>query len=142
MRSLPAPALPLSLALMLLASPGPLAAAAQTAPDDSPGEARGDPGGGLESDPAALRHNPFQQPATPAELPAPRAPAGGGGMRIGDDWQPELRAVLQAGDASLANVDGQVLAVGERIRGYRLIQVGERSAVLARGARRLELSLE
>ncbi len=45
---------------------------------------------------------------------------------------PRLRGVLLAGPDSLVNIDGEVLALGEEIRGYRLVEVGERSAVLAR----------
>ena len=40
---------------------------------------------------------------------------------------------MQAGDASLVNVDGEILRIGEKIGGYRLASVGEGTAVFMKG---------
>ena len=54
----------------------------------------------------------------------------------------ELRAVLSAGDTSLANVGGRILRVGEEIDGYRLVAVSEGGARFARDGRSIEVPLQ
>ncbi len=72
---------------------------------------------------AALAHNPFDRPALLMQTQA-----------LADDSRldeaMQLRGVLVGGARSLANVDGKILAVGETIGEYTLIQVSETSAVL------------
>jgi hypothetical protein len=49
----------------------------------------------------------------------------------------ELRGVVLAGERSLANIGGKVVAIGEEINGYRLIAVNENNVLLDnKGARR------
>lgn len=71
----------------------------------------------------ALR-DPFARPAAPAKaeaaIPVETGPA------------PRLRAIMVAPGRSLANIDGQILAVGEWFGDYRLVKVEERSVTLAR----------
>lgn len=95
---------------------------------------------------APPRRDPFAAPALPPPAPAasPRyagAPPAPPGPPPAPPPVPELRAVLAAGSASLANIDGKLLALGEEVDGYRLIEVGDDSAVLARGRRRLRLQV-
>ena len=85
------------------------------------------------------RYDPFAAPdvlrlAPGAESPAARPPT--------RPWNPRLRAVLVAGAASLANVDGEVLALGQEVDGYRLVEVRERSAVFHHGDEERVLSLD
>jgi hypothetical protein len=83
-----------------------------------------------------LQHDPFARPfiggfgaQTP---PGAAAPA-----------QPKLRlqAVLVAGDASFANVDGVIVRVGESVHGYRLVAVHDRSAVFEKNNSKLTLTI-
>ncbi len=53
----------------------------------------------------------------------------------------ELRATLVSNGRTLANVNGQVLAVGQSYEGHRLIYVEEGRAVLLRDGERLTLSV-
>lgn len=74
--------------------------------------------------------DPFARPAPPvkteAAVPVETQPA------------PRLRAIMVAPGRSLANIDGQILAVGEWFGDYRLVKVDERSVTLARqGAKRV-----
>lgn len=85
-----------------------------------------------------LRHDPFRRPAPPASPPtgdaAAPAPA---------PWQPTLRGVLLAGTGAgaLANVDGQMVGVGERIEGHRLVSVSEHQAIFEKDGRRIVLDM-
>ncbi len=54
---------------------------------------------------------------------------------------PRLRAVLQARDGGLANLAGVVLNIGEASQGYRLLAVGEHSALFGYGPYKVELTL-
>jgi hypothetical protein len=56
--------------------------------------------------------------------------------------EPVLRATLVAGEASLADLGGVVLAVGEQTHGYRLVEVREFEAVFERGGENLVLGVQ
>ncbi len=57
------------------------------------------------------------------------------------DVLPVLRATLSLGRASLADVDGDIIGIGEEVNGYRLLAVNEGSAVFSKDGKRLELSV-
>ena len=42
----------------------------------------------------------------------------------------ELRGTMAAGEHSLANIGGEILAIGQEINGYRLVAVHQRHVVL------------
>ncbi|HUO82312.1 MAG TPA: hypothetical protein VM616_05580 [Gammaproteobacteria bacterium] len=77
---------------------------------------------GVAAEPSG--RNPFARPARgglPASAPQPAAaPAF------------SLRATMAAGASSLVNIDGRIVAIGEVYAGFRLVSVGEGSAVFAR----------
>jgi len=81
----------------------------------------------------------------PFERPKLEQPTGSASSRYGSDGVPaewELRATLVAGRDSLADVGGVIVRVGEEIEGYRLLSVGEGSAVLLGNGSRLVLTVE
>jgi hypothetical protein len=88
-----------------------------------------------------LQRNPFAAPKVleqPVTLVAPR--------RVAEpEPEPEplfrLRAVLAARGGSLANIDGEILGVGEKIEGYRLVAIREHQVVLRRRGKRIVLSV-
>jgi hypothetical protein len=53
----------------------------------------------------------------------------------------ELRATLVSNGRPLANINGEVLAVGQSYEGHRLIYVEEGRAVLLRDGERVTLSV-
>ncbi len=53
----------------------------------------------------------------------------------------ELRGVLSAGMNSLANVSGEILAIGESIDGYVLVGVNEDGAIFERAGTRYTVLL-
>ena len=64
--------------------------------------------------------NPFAQPDLGS---ISGAGAQGDASGVGGGWAPVLTATLADGEASLANLGGVVLAIGEEIHGYRLLRV-------------------
>src|SRR5688500_9507800 len=81
-------------------------------------------------------HNPFNRPAftlalrsagTPFAAPLPAMLA--------------LRATLVAEGLTLANIDGEILAVGETYAGYRVAAISEGQAVLVKDGERLILDV-
>ena len=66
--------------------------------------------------------DPFARPARPltAAAPEPEAP----------QEAPQLRAVMATPGRALANINGQILAVGEWFGDYQLIKVEERAVTL------------
>lgn len=89
-----------------------------------------------DTPPALLHHDPFRRPAPPLSPrttdPATPAPA---------VWQPTLRGVLLAGAGSLANVDGQMVGIGDHIEGHRLVSVSDRQAIFEKDGRRIVLDM-
>lgn len=83
-----------------------------------------------------LRHDPFRRPAPPT---APQT--GDTAAPVVAAWQPTLRGVLLAGAGSVANVDGQMVGIGERIEGHRLVSVSERQAIFEKDGRRIVLDM-
>ncbi|MEZ5595577.1 MAG: hypothetical protein R3E84_04165 [Pseudomonadales bacterium] len=79
------------------------------------------------------RYNPFAS----AERVAPPVRSGGGPSVV---THLRLKAVIPLGNPPMANIDGTVLAVGEKISGYTLRSVGESMVTLERGGRRYTLS--
>jgi len=57
-------------------------------------------------------------------------------------WRPELRAVLVAGDRSMADVGGIIVKLGGEVDGFRLLEVRDRKAVFVKGGTRLTLSID
>ncbi|GHA15294.1 hypothetical protein [Oceanisphaera arctica] len=53
-----------------------------------------------------------------------------------------LRALLVAGDTSLANIDGTILALGDEFDGYRLISVTQEETLFEKGSNRYRISLK
>ncbi len=53
-----------------------------------------------------------------------------------------LRAAVKAGKNSLVNVDGKIIAMGEKLEGYRLVSVGNGEAAFEKDGRRQTLKME
>ena len=70
--------------------------------------------------------DPFARPIVPA------APAAAEVPEAAPPPVPQLRAVVVAPGRALANINGQILAVGEWFGDYQLIKVEESSVTLAR----------
>ena len=83
--------------------------------------------------PPALSHNPFSRPALADRVSV----ADNGAPAPLDAAELPLRATLNAGAQSLANVGGELLAVGDEYQGWRLIAIGEGEAQFAFGKKRI-----
>ena len=81
-----------------------------------------------------LHHNPFKRPALIGvgnpnnKMESAEKPTG---------KELDLRAVVADGRASMVNVNGQFVRIGEQVEGYRLISVQEGSAVFERQAQQV-----
>jgi hypothetical protein len=84
-----------------------------------------------------LLHNPFTRPELPS-LPSAHSSGVDEGRR-GESL--ELRATLIAPEHVMANVNGVILTVGDEVEGFRLVEVGERRAILERDGTRVVVSL-
>lgn len=88
-----------------------------------------------ESEPL-LRFDPFRKPEISQQR---RSPLKGEPSVRTDLWVPELRATMIAKKNSMVNVDGLILAIGEKIQGYELVAVEERSAIFKKAGHRIKL---
>lgn len=87
---------------------------------------------------ASPLRDPFARPAPPPI--AATAEAGGEGAASAP--VPQLRAIMYEPGHSLANIGGQILAVGQWFGDYRLIQIQERSVTLLRHKAKTVLVLD
>lgn len=81
-----------------------------------------------------LRHNPFNRPASMVALGSAAAPAP-------TPVELELRATLVANGVAFANIDGEILAVGQSHAGYRVVRIEEGRAVVVKDGERLVLDV-
>lgn len=86
-----------------------------------------------------LHFDPFKRPAL---LSKPAAPAKNPNQDTVEPWSPVLRATMLAGDYSMVNLNGAIISLGEEIDGYRLVKVGEQTAVFAKNGKRHVLNME
>jgi hypothetical protein len=91
-----------------------------------------------------LRYNPFAgTPPKPPEQSSPATTNGAGGASGAAQANPlTLKAVIPLGNPPLANIDGKIIAVGEKFGSYTLVSVGEEGVTLQRGGRRMQLRFE
>ena len=81
-----------------------------------------------------LQHNPFDRPDLEGSAPAA---AKGGALNA----ELKLRATLAAGDSSLANINGEMFAIGEEVSGYRVREINEGSVVLFKNEQERRLTV-
>ena len=86
---------------------------------------------------AAPLRDPF---ARPPVVVAPAADAAAAPAE--PPWQPQLRAIVYDGPRSLVNISGTILAVGDSVRGYRLVSAQEHAVVLAFAGKTIKLKLD
>ncbi len=86
---------------------------------------------------AQARYNPFAgNPPAPA-VSSPSSSSGSSGRSVVSHMR--LKAVLPMGNPPMANIDGETVAVGEKVNGYTLRSVGEQGVTLESGGRRFQL---
>lgn len=88
---------------------------------------------------AAPRRDPFARP--PASIPAAPAPALAEAAPPPPPAPLHLRALILNGARSLANIDGDVVATGERARDYQVLRIDARGVLVARAGTQELLSM-
>lgn len=84
------------------------------------------------------RYNPFAGNPRPAATSSSAASSASSG-RPTVVTHMRLKAVLPMGNPAMANIDGNIVAVGEKVNGYILRSVGEQGVTLESGGRRVQL---
>jgi hypothetical protein len=84
-----------------------------------------------------LNRDPFRPPAEFATADNGRARPDA----LAISANPEIRGILYAGNNSLVNLSGKIIALGEEVDGYELLEVSENQAVFLRNGETLTLSL-
>ena len=88
------------------------------------------------SPPPMLRFDPFRAPPE-----APVAAAPGRGSDADRSFRPVLISTVVGGRRSTANLGGEILAIGESSRGYRLLEVRPFEAVFEKDGQRVRLEV-
>ena len=92
----------------------------------------------IEEDSVTVLRDPFQKPVLSQPLVKPKKASQANKL----SWRPSLVMTLRAGDNSMANVGGQVVKLGEKIDGYKLIEVYERAVVFVKQGEITRLTLD
>jgi len=53
-----------------------------------------------------------------------------------------LRGIMRANSNSVANIDGEIISIGQQIQGYTLVSVQQRHIVLNRNGNQITLSID
>jgi hypothetical protein len=85
-----------------------------------------------------LKHNPFTRPQIPEPKPAPiQAQV----VRKAEPVELKLTATMVSDTAPMIIVDGELLALGESIKGLKLVRVLEGKAVFVKAGKTLTFSI-
>ena len=86
-----------------------------------------------------LHSDPFEQPdlllQQSPELEADILPES-------RSWQPVLKATMRSTKGAMVNIDGDIIAIGEEINGFLLLEVQERSAIFGKNGEKYPVSLD
>lgn len=85
-----------------------------------------------------LNRDPFQPPT---EFAASNAGMRGRPDALGIGSNPQVKGILFSGSHSLVNLNGKIIALGEEVDGYELLEVSEDQAVFLHGDKTLTLQL-
>ena len=89
-----------------------------------------------------LSNNPFNRPAVLNQPPPPPpAPVVRPVVVPPEEVELELTATLVSKTAPMVVVDGELLGIGEKIEGLKLIAVMEGKAIFARGRKKFSFSI-
>lgn len=83
-----------------------------------------------------LKKNPFTKPENLVDLPVSSVD-----RQDGTEAELVLRATLTSINRSIANVNGNMLSIGDKIEGYELIKIQVGAATLMRGGKTLTLQV-
>ena len=93
-----------------------------------------------EADLLTLHNNPFSQPAiVNAPPPPPVAPVV---VLPPEEIELELSATMVSETAPMVVVDGELLAIGDKIEGMKLIAVMEGKAIFARAGKKFSFTID
>lgn len=57
-------------------------------------------------------------------------------------WSPQLRGTMRSSSGAVANIDGEIVLVGEMVEGFRLVGVRERSVTFEKMGRKYVISMD
>lgn len=57
-------------------------------------------------------------------------------------WNPQLRGTMRSSSGAVANIDGEIILVGEMVEGFRLVGVRERSVTFEKMGRKYVISMD
>ncbi len=87
-----------------------------------------------------LKHDPFKKPDFLQHVSSKKIEVPQKDILV--PLQGELRAIINAGPRSMANIDGIIITMGEELEGYRLVGVHDREAVLEKNGHRQILTID
>lgn len=85
-----------------------------------------------------LLRDPFTRPAVP--VPAALA-AAAAAAEVAPPAPLHLRAVILHGAGSLANIDGDIVAIGDQARDYKVLRIDARGVLVTRAGKEQLLTL-
>lgn len=87
----------------------------------------------------SLRNNPFSRPPQLEKKPPPSSPVV---VQKVEPVELELTATMVSDSESMVIVEGELIAVGESIKGMKLLEVMEGKAVFAAAGKKLTYEIE
>ena len=96
-----------------------------------------------EAELLTLRNNPFSQPEVVNKPPPPSAaPVAAEVVLPAEEVKLDLSATMVSATNPMVVVDGELLAIGDKVEGLKLIAVMEGSAVFTRGGKKYSFAVD
>jgi len=86
-----------------------------------------------------LQNDPFRQPEFAV---MPQKVVANASKSVKEVWLPQLRATIRAGNGSMANINGEIIKIGEKIDGFKLVEVHERDAFFIKDGTKYHVSMD
>jgi hypothetical protein len=98
-------------------------------------------GFGADAELMTLHNNPFSQPAV-VNTPPPPPPVAPVVVLPPEEIELELSATMVSETSPMVVVDGELLAIGDKIEGMKLIAVMEGKAIFSRAGKKFSFTID
>lgn len=86
-----------------------------------------------------LQNDPFERPEL---IPLRPTIVANDSKPIREIWFPELRATMRGNQGAMANINGDIIKIGEKIDGFKLVELYERDAFFIKDGMKYHVSMD
>ncbi len=86
-----------------------------------------------------LQNDPFERPEL---IPLRQVADADDNKPVREIWFPELHATMRGKQGAMANINGDIIKIGEKIDGFKLVEVHERDVFFIKNGMKYHVSMD